>query len=125
MSDATWKAFERRVARRFGTTRIPAASFGQRADRGLHAPDVDAGWFVAQLKKGYRFPAYLRTWLTGIRGAAGDRIGVVVWGEKGAKDDEAIVVLTLSDWCRVLARAPGSLPADAVVTWHTPEDTPS
>src|SRR2546428_12379068 len=93
MSDRAWKAFERRLARQLGTHRIPVT--GERA-----GADFADGMFAYQAKLGRRCPAYLRAWLAGIL-AAGERrglVGVVVWKPKGARDEEALVVLRFRDW---------------------------
>jgi hypothetical protein len=111
--DRAWKAFERRVAANLGTKRIAAAANSQRGDRGADAPDCVAGAFAYQIKKGYRVPGYLRTWLDGIvRMSAPERTGVVVWGPKGARDDDALVLVRFSDWQR-LVRASTSTSASA------------
>lgn len=93
MSDATWKKFERRMARSLGTRRIPVT--GERA-----GADFETGRFAYQAKKGRRFPSYLTRWLQEIRntGARSGKIGVVVWQERGAPDSEAAVVLRFGDW---------------------------
>ena len=93
MSDATWKQFERRLARSLGTYRIPVT--GERAGADFQTPR-----FVYQAKKGRRFPGYLARWLQEIRetGARRGKIGVVVWQERGATDSEAAVVVRFADW---------------------------
>ena len=93
MADKSWKAFERRLARRVGGRRIPVT--GER-----DGADVIAGPFVYQAKLRRGLPSYLRDWLRGIV-AAGERsgtTGVVVWKSPRALDDEAVVVLRLKDW---------------------------
>ena len=93
MADKSWKAFERRLARRVGGRRIPVT--GER-----DGADVIAGPFVYQAKLRRGMPSYLRDWLRGIV-AAGERsgtTGVVVWKAPRALDDEAVVVLRLADW---------------------------
>ena len=93
MPNKSWKAFERRVAKRVGGRRIPVA--GER-----DGADVVAGPFVYQAKLRRGMPSYLREWLRGIT-AAGERsgtTGVVVWKAPGARDDDAVVVLRLKDW---------------------------
>ena len=93
MADKSWKAFERRLARRVGGRRIPVT--GER-----DGADVIAGPFVYQAKLRRGMPSYLRDWLRGIV-AAGERsgtTGVVVWKAPRALDDEAVVILRLADW---------------------------
>ena len=94
MADRSWKAFERRIAKRVGGRRIPVTGLG-RADA-----DVVAGPFVYQAKLRRGVPSYLRDWLRGIV-AAGERTGatgVVVWKQPHTRDDEAVVILRLRDW---------------------------
>ena len=91
--DKSWKAFERRVAKRVGGKRIPVT--GER-----DGADIQAGPFCYQAKLRRGQPEYLRDWLRGIV-AAGERsgtTGVVVWKVPGARDDDAVVVLRLRDW---------------------------
>ena len=92
--DKSWKAFERRIAKRMGGKRIPVT--GER-----DGSDVDAGPFQYQCKLRRGVPSYLREWLRGIV-AAGERsggaTGVVVWKAPNARDDDAVVVLRLKDW---------------------------
>ena len=93
MADRSWKAFERRIAKRVGGRRIPVT--GER-----DGADVDAGQFVYQAKLRRGLPSYLRDWLRGIV-AAGERkdaMDVVIWKAPRALDDEAVVILRLQDW---------------------------
>ena len=94
MPDKSWKAFERRLAKRVGGKRIPVTGL----DRA--GADVVAGPFVYQAKLRRGLPSYLREWLRGIV-AAGERknaIGIVVWKAPRALDDDALVILRLKDW---------------------------
>ena len=94
MADKSWKAFERRLAKRMGGRRIPVT--GERAG----ADVIGGGPFAYQCKLRRGLPSYLRGWLRGIT-AAGERvnsIGVVVWKAPNARDDDAVVVLRLRDW---------------------------
>ena len=94
MADKSWKAFERRLAKKVGGRRIPCT--GEKA-----GVDVIAGPFCYQAKLRRGLPSYLSEWLSGIV-AAGERCGgatgVVVWKAPGARDDDAVVVLRLRDW---------------------------
>ena len=93
MADRSWKAFERRVAKRVGGRRIPVT--GER-----DGADVIAGAFVYQAKLRRGLPSYLRNWLRGIT-AAGERagkVGIVAWKAPREKDADTIVVLRLKDW---------------------------
>ena len=95
MPDKSWKAFERRIAKRMGGRRIPVTGERDGADI------VGGGPFVYQAKLRRGLPSYLRDWLRGIV-AAGERkggsTGVVVWKAPHARDDDAVVVLRLADW---------------------------
>lgn len=95
MSDKSWKAYERRIAKRHGGQRIPVT--GERA-----GADCDCGLFVVQAKLGRSCPVYLRDWLDGIRAAAARRdkgqVGIVIWKPKHARDDDSLVLLSLKDW---------------------------
>ena len=94
MADKSWKAFERRLARRMGGKRIPVTGERDGADV------VGGGPFVYQAKLRKGVPSYLRDWLRGIV-AAGERCGstgVVVWKQPGGRDDDALVLLRLKDW---------------------------
>ena len=104
MADRTWKAFERRLARLFGTERIPAAGVMGRSQ--LDAPDFQTRLVNFQAKKGYNPPSYLLAWLEGIRRVSVDgRMGVVVWAGKGSRDEDALVILRAGDFKALLERA--------------------
>jgi hypothetical protein len=99
MTDTSWKAHERRTARRLGGTRT--------GPTGQDGPDVDAGWLVAECKHRRRLPAWLGDALAKVRGQAGPgRLGVVVAHEAGARD--SWVILALSDWCDWYGPLPGT-----------------
>lgn len=96
MTDKTWKAVERRLARDVGTERVgPSDETG--------GPDFIAGPVCFQAKSGYRPPAYLLQWLDGIRCAAEFRrlLGAVVWKAKGAHDADALVFMRWGDWVQL------------------------
>ncbi len=104
MADQTSKSAERKVSALFGTVRIPPAVYGQRADRGDHAPDAETDTLALQIKHGYSFPAYLRDWLDGIcKNTPVGKTGVVVWHPKGAKFDDSLVLLRATDFAALLA----------------------
>jgi hypothetical protein len=102
MADRTWKAFERRMARLFGTERIPAAGVMGRAQK--DASDFRTKLFSFQAKKGYKFPAYLKAWLDGIVhvGAGESRYGVVIWSDKGARDADSLVLMRAADFAAIV-----------------------
>jgi hypothetical protein len=89
VSDKTWKAVERRVARILDGRRVGAT--------GAATPDVDAGWLVAEVKHRARLPQWLTTAAAKVRSQAGsERLGVVVLHEKGARG--GLVCLNLYDF---------------------------
>ena len=92
--DKSWKAFERRLAKRMGGRRIPVTGERDGADV------IGGGPFCYQAKLRRGVPSYLLDWIRGIVGA-GERkgsIGVVVWKAPRARDDDALVILRLKDW---------------------------
>jgi hypothetical protein len=119
MADKTWKACERSIAALFGTVRIPPAVFGQRADRGSHAPDAETDRLALQIKHGYNCPTYLRTWLTGIKkNTPAGKTGVVVWHPTGARFEDSLVILRAVDFAGLVQAPPAT--ADAACA---PPDT--
>jgi len=95
MSEPGWKKFERRIAGRHGGRRKPNDGSRQGSDT------QETGAFVIQCKLGRSCPTYLRDWLDGIRAAAArhfDKTGIVVWKPRGARDDDALVLIALKDW---------------------------
>jgi hypothetical protein len=95
LSDRSWKAFERRLARDVGRARIPVT--GERA-----GADFEDGMFCYQAKLGRGMPSYLREWLAGIRAAGQarrpEKLGIVVWKPKHSQDADAVVLLSWRDW---------------------------
>jgi len=93
MSDKTWKAFERRMARDVGTERIPVT--GER-----HGADCYNDMFCFQFKLRRTLPSWLFDWLSGIvaSSARTNRIGVLVLKKPHQQDNDALVVLRWRDW---------------------------
>lgn len=93
MNRRTWKKRESAVAERLGGRRIPVTGL----DR--HGADVVTPLFHVQCKHGRNRPGYLREWLDGICGTAGDagKIGMVVWSTLREDQGDAIVLMKLSD----------------------------
>jgi len=99
VSDTSWKAYERRLAKRLGTERIPVT--GER-----NGADALTPMFAYQFKKRSKSTPpskSLLAWLDGICEAAeragNGRVGVVVWQRsQGCLDSESLVVLKLEDW---------------------------
>lgn len=93
MSDRGWKQFERRIARDFGTQRIPVT--GER-----HGADARTPMFSIQCKLRRSLPSWLFDWLDGITGTAAreERIGVLVLKAPRMRDEDAIVCLRLKDF---------------------------
>ena len=93
MPDKTWKAFERRMSKDIGTTRIPVT--GERA-----GADAKAGMFCYQFKLRRALPSWLWEWLGGVQCVAeGDgKIGVLVLKRPRMRDEDAVVLLSWKDW---------------------------
>ena len=94
MPEKSWKRFERTVAERVGGRRVPCTG----VDRA--AADVIAPAFSYQCKLRKNVPDYLTRWLAGITATAAQSgtTGVVVWRAPGTLNDDALVILKLSDW---------------------------
>lgn len=125
MADKTWKAAERAIAALFGTVRIPPAVNAQRADRGDNAPDAETDTLALQIKHGYKFPGYLRTWLAGInKMTPAGKTGVVVWHAAGSRFTESLVLLRAVDFAR-LVQAPLPTADEPCAPPDSLTDTPS
>ena len=93
MHKGTWKKFERDVAWVLGGERRPVMG----KEKG--GTDIDHPKLSIQCKKGRRFPEYLQKWLKEIReNAEGEKIGIVVWQDKGEPVLESLVCLSLQDF---------------------------
>ena len=106
MTDATWKAHERRAARLLGGKRLGAT--------GQSTPDVISGDgnVVAECKHRQALPQWITDALGKVRAQAGaHRLGVVVLHEHGARD--SIVCLALKDWRARYGELPGTSGEDA------------
>jgi hypothetical protein len=89
MTDKTWKAVERRVARTLDAKRVGAT--------GAATPDVVSDWLAVEVKHRERLPVWLTGALARVRSQAGtERLPLLVLHEKGARD--SIVCLTLHDF---------------------------
>ena len=89
MSDKTWKAVERRVARILDGRRVGAT--------GAATPDVVSDWLCVEVKHRARLPQWLTAAAAKVRSQAGsERLGVVVLHEKGARG--GLVCLNLYDF---------------------------
>lgn len=104
---ATWKAWERTVAKRLRGTRIPVT--GQDAG----GPDVVSDLLAVQVKLGQRLPNYLAQWLGNLEqwlaGRQPARTPLVVWRPVNVLTQDALVVMRLGDFERLLAlRVPAS-----------------
>mgnify|MGYP001572494687 CR=1 FL=1 len=92
MTRGGWKAVERRMAKDVGTTRIPVSG------RTKGEADFENDRFSFQLKVRKSLPAWLWGWLYGIQEVAVARRGVLVLKTPGMKDEDAIVVMSWSDF---------------------------
>ena len=93
MSDKTWKANERRMAKDVGTRRKPC-------DGSRDGADFEDSICCYQLKVRKSIPGWLWTWLAGIRFTARfqGKLGCLVLKHPGQKDTDALVILTWADW---------------------------
>lgn len=109
MSDKSWKAMERRLARRLGGQRIPVTGIG-RGDR-----DVQAGAFWYQVKLRRALPNWIFDWLDGIIASAlrHRKTGILVLKTPRMRDSDALVVLRLGDW-EALLRSTGDRHGDEI-----------
>ena len=89
MSDTTWKALERRIARRFGQERNIAQN---RLEGG---PDLIIGGLEVNVKHRREIPG----WMT----EALDSEPIVIWHGKFMEDDDCVVTVRLTTLERLLA----------------------
>ena len=96
MPDKTWKAFERRMSKDVGTTRIPVT--GERA-----GADAKNSMFCFQFKLRRALPIWLWEWLGGVQQVAkrDGKIGVLVVKLPRMRDEDAIVIIRWRDWVDV------------------------
>jgi len=88
MSDTTWKATERRVARRFGSQRS--------GPRGQGVPDVITGKYSIEVKTRKRLPDWLREALDqATRNAVPDTLPIVILHEVGQRGERDWVVMEM------------------------------
>lgn len=85
----TWKAVERRVAKKVGGVRVGCT--------GRATPDVVSPWLSIECKHRARLPAWLKDALAQAKtGAGDDKLGIAILHERYKHD--ALVVLALSDF---------------------------
>ena len=89
---ARLETVERKCAKALGGRRIPVTGI----DR--HGADVVTEVFAVQVKTGRDRPGYLREWLDGICGTAGERTGIVVWQATREPLRDAVVLMRFSDF---------------------------
>ena len=90
MTDKTWKAVERTIAKRLGGKRIGCT--------GQATADVVNDWLSVEVKTRKRLPAWLFRALAQAQLFAGDKLPVVVLHETGSRHDNDVVVLRLKDF---------------------------
>lgn len=94
MSDTTWKATERRVARRFGSQRS--------GPRGQGVPDVITGKYSIEVKTRKRLPDWLQDALDQAeRNALPDTLPVVVLHEIGRRSEHDWVLMDMKTFERL------------------------
>lgn len=106
MSDASWKAFERRLAKRLGTVRFSKSGLGD------PVPDVIAENVKLKEEIGIvieaKFRKYVPKWITDILDQIKNakynkgRLKIAVIKEKGRRDDDSIVVMRWKEFLGLL-----------------------
>ena len=88
-----WKAKETRIARKyFGVERNPID--------GSHQADCENDWLVVEMFN-HKFPSYLVRELEQAISCNPNpekKLSIVVWSEKGKKDEDSLVVMRLTDF---------------------------
>lgn len=106
MTDKTWKQFERRIAKRVGGRRL--------GPTGTDTADVVSPWLVVECKHRSTLPAWVQKALDKARrNAEPDQLGLAVLHEKGTRDVDSLVVLSLGDflaWFDPVPRGPDGGP---------------
>lgn len=90
---ATWKAVEKRIAKRLGGHRVGCT--------GGASPDVIAsgGYLLVEVKHRKALPAWLTSALAQVRQhCESDQLGIVVLHEKGKRGDNDMVVMAMADF---------------------------
>ena len=91
MPDACWKATERAISRRFGTTRI--------GPLGREGPDAITDWLCIEVKERDGLPLWIESALKQIKAQTpAGKLAIVVAHNKGKNHDNDIVMLTLKDF---------------------------
>jgi hypothetical protein len=93
MADKTWKAAERKVAARIGGARLSNHALG------LRTPDCESDWLSVEVKHRKALPSWLLDALGQARtNATPGKLAVAVLHQAGARYDDALVVVRLSDF---------------------------
>ena len=93
MSDKTWKATERAIARKLGGERVSKTHLGDRS------PDVVTAWLAVEVKHRRELPVWLKAAMSqAARNAGEGQLPVVVLHESGQRHDGDLVVLRLGDF---------------------------
>ncbi len=93
MTNKTWKAHERAVAKRVGGRRI--------GPTGRQGPDVVSAWLSIECKSRKALPAWLVNALQQARsGASETHLPLVILHQVGARHDDDLCVLSLADFTR-------------------------
>jgi len=90
VTDKSWKASERIIAKRFGGRRT--------GPTGRCGPDVVTDWLQVEVKTRKRLPAWLLNALEQARAGCAERLPVVVLHRLGQRHDTDIVLLALQDF---------------------------
>ncbi len=91
MADALWKRSERKICALLGGER--------RGPTGRDESDCYHDWLAVEVKAREVMPAYIKEWMEQAEAnAEAGKLPLVVWHEKGARYDDALVYVRLSDF---------------------------
>lgn len=103
MSDASWKVFERRIARKLGTVRYSKSGLGH------SVPDIIAQEIklkekvdlVIEAKLRKYIPKWILDYLEQIKNSrfSEDKLKMVIVKEKQKRDDDSLVIMRWVDFC--------------------------
>ena len=91
----TWKHAEREVAKRLGARRSGPTGEAQ--------PDIVTDRLAVEVKHRKRLPAWILHALAQAEAGADGRLPLAVLHERGQRYDDALVIMRLSDFARILS----------------------
>ena len=90
MSDKTWKAVERAIAKRLSGQRVGCT--------GLATPDVTTDKLSVEIKTRQALPGWLRGAMAQSKRNSNGKLAIVVLHQVGHRHDDDIVAMRLSDF---------------------------